>query len=63
MFASPKRQLPEGRNGKSVSVVDGELLAHDDVGEGDDAVDDAEARVVEEVELAVGGERVRNLPK
>ena len=34
-----------------------------EVGEGDDAVDDAEAGVVEQVELAVRGERVRYLPR
>ena len=52
---------PQWGDGESVSVVDWELLAHLEVGEGDDAVDDAEAGVVEQVELAVRGERVRYL--
>ena len=55
--------VPERCGGESVSVVDRELLSPDDVGEGDDAVHDAEARVVEQVELAVGRERVRDLHK
>ena len=50
--------LPQWGDGEPVSVVDWELLAHSEVCEGDDAVDDAEARVVEQVELAVRRERV-----
>ncbi len=55
------RVIPERSCGKTVSVVDGQLFPLAHWAHGGQALDEAEARVVEQVKLTVGSKGVRHL--